>query len=123
MTEQKTARLTCYFEEQAAACGRRCEALLADERADEAVFEKVRANVYDIFRTVLSAAVKAGAGEPNAVKDFFVSRIEQIPAAWAAAYEKARAHNDEAKMHLEQIKLDAVSDIKARFAEVWEGEQ
>lgn len=123
MTEQKSARLADYLEEQAASCVRRYEALLADERADEAVFEKVSANVYAIFRTVLSAAVKAGAGEPEAAKSFFASRLAQIPAAWATAYEKAKAHDDEAKMHLEQIKLDTVGEIKALFAELWEEEQ
>ena len=47
-----------YLEERIAACRQKEAALVADSRADEAVFEKIRANVHDIFRTVLSVAEK-----------------------------------------------------------------
>ena len=59
MMEGKAAALDRWFEERIALCAQRRQALLADDRGDEATFEKVRANVYDIFRTVLSAAGKA----------------------------------------------------------------
>ena len=51
MIEQKVSMLNSYFEGQIALCGQRNKELLADERMDEATFEKVKANVYDIFRT------------------------------------------------------------------------
>ena len=57
MMEAKLTVLDRWFEEQIALCGQRRQALLADDRADEATFEKIRANVYDIFRTVLSVAL------------------------------------------------------------------
>ena len=63
----KLSALNGYFEEQIRLCAERREALLADERGDEANFEKVRSNVFDIFRTVLSVAERQGKGDPEAV--------------------------------------------------------
>ena len=85
--------------------------------ADEAVFEKVRENVYDVFRTVLSVAQKQHGGDAAAVRQFFESRLQQIPSAWEASLEKARQHGDEKKALIEEIKLAAVSDIKAALEE------
>ena len=121
MIEQKVSKLNSYFEEQIAMCDQRNKELLADDRTDEATFEKVKANVYDIFRTILSVAVKSSKGDPDAVRRFFVQKIQQIPSSWVTAYEKAKQHNDAVKMRLEQIKLDTIGEIKEYFAKIWEG--
>ena len=121
MIEQKVSKLNRYFEEQIAMCNQRNKKLLDDERTDEAAFEKVKANVYDIFRTILSVAVKTSKGDPDAVRRFFVQKTQQIPLSWVTAYEKAKQHNDAVKMRLEQIKLDTIGEIKENFAKTWEG--
>lgn len=121
MIEQKVSKLNDYFEGQIALCGQRNKELLADERMDEATFEMVKANVYDIFRAILSVAVKTCKGDPDAVQRFFVQKAEQIPSSWSAAYDKAKQHNDAVKMCLEQVKLDAIGEIKENFAMIWEG--
>lgn len=121
MIEQKMSKLNSYFEEQIAMCDQRNKELIADDRTDEANFEKVKANVYDIFRTILSVAVKTSKGDPDAVRHFFVQKTEQIPSSWVTAYEKAKQHNDAVKMRLEQIKLDTIGEIKENFAKIWEG--
>lgn len=121
MIEQKVSKLNRYFEEQIAMCNQRNKKLLDDERTDEATFEKVKANVYDIFRTIFSVAVKTSKGDPDAVRRFFVQKIEQIPSSWVTAYDKAKQHNDTVKMCLEEIKLDTIGEIKENFAKTWEG--
>lgn len=121
MIEQKVSKLNRYFEEQIAMCNQRNKKLLDDERPDEATFEKVKANVYDIFRTILSVAVKTSNGDPDAVRRFFVQKTEQIPSSWVTAYGKAKQHNDTVKMCLEEIKLDTIGEIKENFAKTWEG--
>lgn len=121
MIEQKVSKLNSYFEEQIAMCNQRNKKLLDDERTDEVAFEKVKANVYDIFRTILSVAVKTGKGDPDAVRRFFVQKTEQIPSSWVTAYDKAKQHNDTVKMCLEEIKLDTIGEIKENFAKTWEG--
>ena len=91
------------------------------DRADEAAFEKIRANVYDIFRTVLSVAEKTCGGEEDAVRDFFARRAQTIPAGWAAAYEKAKEHHDPVRLQIEKLKLDTVGEVRTQFKKIWEG--
>lgn len=119
--EQKITKINNWFEEQIAACGRRNAELQADDRTDEAIFEKVKANIYDAMRTWLNVAVRVGNGNGKAVKDFFIARVEQIPASWETAYEKAKEHNDAARMQTEQVKLDVVREVRAEFDQIWEG--
>ena len=120
--EQKITKMNNWFEEKIAACGRRNAELQADDRTDEAIFEKVKANIYDAMRTWLTVAVRViGKGDEKAVKDFFIARVEQIPASWAAAYEKAKEHNDIARMQTEQVKLNVVREVRAEFDKIWEG--
>ncbi len=122
MMEQKITKMNNWFEEKIAACGSREKELQADDRKDEAVFEKVKANIYDAMRTWLAVGVRiVGNGNADAAKDFFIARVEQIPASWAAAYEKAKEHGDTARMQTEQVKLDVVREVRAKFDEIWEG--
>ena len=122
MNEQIIETMNEFFADRIAGCEQRGRELSADERGDEAVNEKVRANIYDVFRTVLSAAVKGGRGDAKAVRNFFSERLEVIPAGWVASYEKAREHDDAVKMQIEKIKLDAVAEIREYFSKVWEEE-
>lgn len=118
--EEKQLKLDRYFEEQIALCNHRGKELLADERTDEATFEKIKANIYDIFRTVFSVAVKNCPNDPDELRRFFAIRIENIPSSWAAAYEKAKEHENTVDMQIEQIKLDTVARIKENFDRIWE---
>ncbi len=123
MMDEKIPQFCAYLDEEITRCHQRGKELLADDRRDEATFEKVKANVYDLFRTVFSVAEKTGRGDTEAVKRFFLRKMEQIPSNWAAAYEQARKHDDTVRMHLEQIKLDTVHEIKQHFGELWEEAQ
>lgn len=121
MMEEKQSQLTAYFKHQIEDCGNRRDTLLADDRADEADFEKVKSNIYDIFRTVLSAAVRTCKGDEDAVKQFFLMKTAQIPSNWTASYDRASLHNDMEKMRIERIKLDTIEEIKQMFEQIWEG--
>ena len=123
MIEQKISKLNSYFDKQISLCEQCSKKLLADDRKDEAVFEKVKANVYDIFRTIFSVAVKTDKGDSEAVRRFFILKIQQIPSNWATAYNQAKKHDDADKMQIEQIKLDTVSEIKEIFTAIWEEEE
>ena len=35
--------------------------------------------------------------------------------------EKAKEHNDAARMQTEQVKLDVVREVRAEFDQIWEG--
>lgn len=109
MNTQESA-LLAYFEEKIAACAAKREALLADDRADEANFEKIRANVYDIFRTVYTAGKRTA--DPDA---FFLQRLESIPLNWKTALEKAEKYEDAGAVRIEMLKLETAEEIRRVF--------
>lgn len=123
MIDQKVSKLNTYFDRQISLCQQRNKALSADDRMDEADFEKIRANVYDIFRTILSVAAQSAKNEPEKIRQIFALKTEQIPSNWSMAYEKAKQHDDAVKMKIEQIKLDTIREIKTAFIQIWEGEE
>ena len=104
-----------FLEVRIAACRERAGQLENDLRKDEAVFEKVRENVYDIFRTVLNVAGKQHGDDEEAIRSFFASRLRQIPSSWRQSLETARQHGDTQKVWMEEIKLAVIDDITAAF--------
>ena len=116
MSKQKFA---AYLEEQAGACQQRGKLLTEDGRVDEGNFEKIRANAYEIFKTILSVGERLYGADEEAQRDFFLQKIEEIPVSWADSYEKARENGDAEKMHIESVKLDAIREIKEMCAQIW----
>ena len=123
MIEQKISKLNGYFDKEISLCKHRSETMMADDLAHKAAHEKIKANVYDIFRTTLSVAVKTGKGDPEAVSRFFFLKIQQIPSNWTTAYDQARQHDDTVKIQVEQIKLDTAARITETFTNIWEEEE
>ena len=118
--EEIQRKLAYYFDEQIAACKQRSEVLAADDRKDEGNIEKVRANIYEIFKTVFSVAERVCGTDDMAKKDFFLQKAEQIPESWKTAYENAKQHGDAEKMLIESTKLDTIQEIRNTFLQVWE---
>ena len=113
-------KLKIYLENRASQCKEKSALLASDMRRDEANMEKVRGNVYELFRTVIDAAEKTQNSNAEA-RGFFLSRLESIPASWQSALDKARLHGDDARAAIEIIKLEAAADIKAALV-MWEVE-
>ena len=115
-------QITTYFEERISACQAAAAALTADNRKDEAVFEKIRMNVFDIFRTVYNAGAQVSGGNGAKQLEFLRRRLEQIPAGWEKALEAARSHGDSEKILIEELKLGAVAEIRKKMAQ-WSEEK
>ena len=118
MDEQQ--KFVSYLDEQIAACKQHSKLLTEDDRMEEGNFEKVRANVYEIFKTILSAAERVCGEDDFAKKRFFIQKAEQIPMSWTTSYEKAKQNGDVEKMHIERIKLDTIQEIKDMCMQIWE---
>lgn len=116
---EKIEHMNAYFETQISCCAQREQALLAGGRADEASFEKVRANIYDVFRTVFAVAVKTGGEEEETVGQFFLAKMQTIPENWRTACAQAEQHGDTVRAQIEHIKLETLAEIQAHFAAVW----
>lgn len=112
-----TEQMQAWLSRRAAQARERGTALRADGRGDEANFETVRANVYEIFHTVLGVAARTGQGDAHRERSFFESRLAQIPQPWRASLERAQAHGDEQKAYIERIKLDALEEITRAWTE------
>lgn len=112
-----------YLNERIFVCGEEWTKLKNDHRDDEATFEKIKANIYEIFSKMLSVAIKKSGGNGRALRAFFGEKLEEIPSSWAASYEKAALHGDVKTMHIEKMKLDVVQEIKAARALIWEEEE
>ena len=119
MTEQQR-KFESYLDDQIAACKQRSKLLAEDTRMDEGNFEKVRANVYEIFKTILAVAERVCGKDDLAKKGFFLQKAEQIPTSWTVSYEKAKQNGDIEKMHIERIKLDTIQEIKDMCLQIWE---
>jgi len=119
--KQKIEIFTAYLDDAISRCTEQEKALIADERKDEAVFEKIRANVYNIFRTVFGVAVQNCGEDADKIREFFMKQINHIPASWNASHEAAKQHNDTTKVQIEEIKLAVVQEIKTEFTKIWEG--
>lgn len=114
MNEAVHQRIQDNFRRAQAACKAKENALTAEGRADEAVFEKIRWNVLSLNGALLKTAMQQA--DPAG---FFRRRMAQIPAARAPARVKALAHGDENRAYLEQIKLDTAEDIRRAFEGIW----
>lgn len=117
MNEATRDAVSRFFEAKLTECKKEIAALHADGRADEAVFARVRMNVYGIFSTVFSAGCRT-AGENAAA--FFLDRLQQIPQSWQASLEKAEQHADTQKVYIEHIKLETAGQIRQTVGKLLE---
>lgn len=117
--DQKLSCMKEYLEEHVAQCAQVRAQLMADDRGDEANFQAIQGNVYGIFSTVLKVAVEQNPDNPQGVEGFFLQKLEEIPAHWVEAREKAAARGDEIAAHLERLKLEAAEDVGCTFRAIW----
>ena len=91
--------------------------LIKDDRKDESNVLKAKANIYDIFKALWSAA-KNTSTDMESFKEAFLNKASAIPSAWETSLQKAREHNDTFKILIEEAKLEAASDAKEKFMEM-----
>ena len=88
-------------------------ALAADQRQDEADLTKIRANIYDICATIGNVVCKnTPEGEREAA---WLKKLEELPKNWRIALEMAQAHDNGQRAAVEELKLEALEDVLARF--------
>ena len=120
MMNDRVSRINSYFDGEISRCQALEAELSADSRGDEAIFARVRKNVFDIFKTVFSVALDRCGEDREEPLRFFLARAEQIPESWRQSLQKAEKYGDTEKAHLEHIKLGAIDEITAAFSSLWE---
>ena len=48
-----------------------------------------------------------------------MAKLEQIPANWHTALNKAETHNDTAAAYIERLKLETAEQIRLQLAQLW----
>ena len=110
--------LILHLEKLAADSAAKAADLMAQDRIDDANLEKIRGNVYGIFVSVLQAAAKNANGEP-AQRELFEKNLERIPANWHVARDAAEKRGDAIRLAQEDVKLNALADVKDAYARLW----
>ena len=105
-----------YFDENIQAEKDAEARLLSDQRLDEAVFARIRGNVYGIFSAVFYAAVKS-AKDPFR---FFQQKLMDIPSSWQTALQQADVRGSWEAAHIERIKLETAEKIQSDIQKLWE---
>ena len=98
-------------------CLKEAVMLARDNRHDESVMVKVRANVFDIFIAVSQTAGKQFPQTDIAVQ-FINDRVNDIPDVWRKSLILAEANGDYVKAENERIKLEAMDEIKSIFQSI-----
>ena len=93
-------------------------ALASDNRRDEANLARIRRNIFEICNTVHGVFIQKSA--PEAFYAAYIAKLDEFEAAWRKAQVLAGANADGAKAAIEEIKLEALASIRAKFIEAGE---
>lgn len=90
-----------------------------DHRSDEANFEKIRANIFQVIKTVFLAYQKTPRTGQE-LQAFMDVKLTMFQETWTDSLNKAREHNDEKRVLQEQVKLEAMKEIRQKFDQLRE---
>ena len=96
------------------------EHLLRDHRKDEASHEKIKGNIYQIFKTVCLSIEKNPQIKQEEFEENFLGKLETIPQNWQIALDKAKEHEDVERILIEEIKFQVRDKIRAAFQQMME---
>lgn len=91
----------------------------ADLRQDDADLTKIRANIYEICATIGNVVCKMTPEEQREAA--YRKKLEELPRNWRTALEMARAHSNTQRAAVEELKLESLADVLARFESRKEG--
>lgn len=103
------------LDEAVAALEQEAKALRASGRRDEADLVRIRINIHRIAGTIYQVCLRSSQGE--ALREAFLKKLDALPENWRAARELALAHDDQCRVVIEDIKLDTLAGLRARYLE------
>lgn len=120
MMENKNTEFLNYLDISIKTSQDMTQELIKDNRKDEADHEKVKTNVYQIFKTVFQVITRQKASELDNIKKLFLEKLETIPLNWKTSLESAKKFQDYEKILTEEIKLQTLEEIQNTFLTLWE---
>lgn len=94
---------------------------------DEAILERIRVNIGDIFYKMFNVSynkacrnTETAQVELKRLSDAYLDFFEKIPAPWKEKMAKDKEHNMMEEYYKEQIKLETVEQIKKLFVQYYD---
>ena len=115
----RITELKKYMEESRSQVQSEIDALMADDRADEARSFRAAFNIYEVFTALIDTSAKLSAGDEERFKAEFHKLAEKIPSAWKRSLEEATKHDDAEKIMIEEAKLKTAGEIISKFDELF----
>ncbi len=107
-----------FLDERTSAVYKDINRLTEDNRKDEANFEKIRANIYQVLKTIFLASMRISGEEWEQV-GYFGGRLDVMEETWRSSLAKASEHNDTVRAIQEQVKLEVMDEVRKTFKEMW----
>lgn len=110
-----------YIDERVAEHNSLNEKYKADNRKDEADIEKIKVNIYEIFKALFLSDIRQLEGreiaDPDDISIYggFLLRFDTIPVNWKKSLEKAIEFGDTTKQIIEEHKLEVAKELKDVF--------
>jgi hypothetical protein len=111
-----------FINEKLTEYNRRAKTLEEESKADEATFLRIRANICDIFHTLIGATdkkvktMKVSEDELDQVfSTEYIKYFETIPASWKLRLAQADRNQDSITATIEEVKLDTADMLRNKF--------
>lgn len=118
MESEKTTAFISYLDQRTASVQEDIHRLMADDRRDEANFEKIRANIFQIVKSMLQASARISQEEGERI-GFLETKLALFQETWEGYLAKAKEHGDDLKVVQEQTRLEALAEIQDVFRKTW----
>lgn len=101
------------------------ERLLAEDRKEEADLELVKANIFELFRTIFIVDTRqlegkdlSGLNDIDLYADYLL-RFKNIPANWKIFMERAKEQNDATRLVVEETKIKVAQELKDQLISIF----
>ena len=118
MNIEKKESFIGYLDERTSTVQADIVRLNEDHRRDEADFEKIRGNIFQVIKTMVQASERISDNEDEQIQ-FVDSKLTMFTETWKESMAKATEHNDERRILQEQVKLEAMDEIRSTFERIW----
>lgn len=108
---------TDYLEAKIEKLKKEASELEKNYRQDDAVFVKIRINVYDVCKTVFGVFKKVKSEDSLCAE--YIRKLDEFEKTWSDSLEKAKEFGDLKKIAAEEEKLFALADVRKKFAEIY----
>lgn len=104
-----------YLESKISENSLEAENLEKNYRHDDAVFVKIKINVYDVCKTVFGVFKKTKPQDD--LYNEYINKLDEFERIWSSSAENAKKFGDSKKIAAEEAKLFVLAEIKKKFIE------